>query len=156
MQVPHLCQQEHTIQTVGIPSADIAAGFLQTATQRILAMSVYIPRDPDASVESNAEELTQRLQLITAAWEAAKREWGMEVQLFVAGDFSRHDQMWGGDLVASSTRQGEGTPVLEWMADLGMSNMLPRGVKTFRVGNYETTIDLALAPCALSQTVLKC
>lgn len=78
---------------VHIPALDIAAVLLRTATQRILAISIYVPRDSDASLEANMRELTQRLQLITTAWGSAKHKWGQEVQLFVAGDFNRHDQM---------------------------------------------------------------
>jgi ribonuclease HI len=141
---------------VSIPSPDIAAGLLTTATQHILVISVYVPRDPSASREQNGRELTQRLHLIALAWGEAKEKWGADVQLFVAGDFNRHDQLWGGDAVASSQYHGEGTPILEWMGDLGMNSMLPRGTKTFKVGLYETTIDLALTSDGLFQKMLKC
>lgn len=141
---------------VSISSPDIAAGLLRVATQRILVISVYVPRDPSASNDQNATELTQRLRLIAWAWEEAKRKWGTDVQLFVAGDFNRHDQLWGGDAVASSQYHGEGTPILEWMGNLGMNSMLPRGTKTFKVGPYETTIDLALASDGLFQRMLTC
>jgi hypothetical protein len=80
---------------VDVPSSDITAGLLQTATQKILVVSVYVPKDPSASKEENAELLTHRLRLITTSWEEAKKKWGMDVQLFVAGDFNRHDQLWG-------------------------------------------------------------
>jgi hypothetical protein len=52
---------------VSIPSPDIAAGLLRTATQRILVISVYVPQDPSASNEQNAGELNQRLRLIASA-----------------------------------------------------------------------------------------
>ena len=45
---------------------------------------------------------------------------------------------------------------MEWMGDLGMNSMLPRGTKTFKVGLYETTIDLALISDGLFQKMLKC
>ena len=141
---------------VSIPSSDITAGILKTATQRILVASVYVPRDPAVAHEHNVTELTYRLRLISSAWEEAKGKWGADVQLLVAGDFNRHDQLWGGDSVASSFQHGEGTPILEWMGDLGMNSMLPRGTKTFKVGPNETTIDLALASDGLYPRLLKC
>ena len=107
---------------------------------------MYVPRNNDASTEENEAASRQRLCKITAAWEEARHKWGANVQLFVDGDFNRHDQMWGGDSVALSRRQGEGTPILEWTADHGMLSLLPRGsTKTFQSGPRETTIDLALA-----------
>lgn len=141
---------------VSVACPDITAGVLRTATQIILVISVYIPRDPSASREQNAEELTNRLALITSAHKEAKAKWGANVQLFVAGDFNRHDQLWGGDTAALSQYHGEGTPILEWMGNLGLHSMLPRGTKTFKVGPYETTIDLALASDGLSRRMLRC
>jgi hypothetical protein len=42
------------------------------------------------------------------------------------------------------------------MGDLGMNSMLLRGTKTFKVGLYKTTIDLALTLDGLFQKMLKC
>ena len=50
--------------------------------------------------------LCQRLHMITAAWKEARHKWDASVPLFVGGDFNRYDQMWGGDAVAFSERQG--------------------------------------------------
>lgn len=141
---------------IGISSPDIVGGLLTTASQRILVVSVYVSRDPSSSNDQNAEELRGKLRLITNAWAEARGKWGADIQLFVAGDFNRHDQVWGGEVAASSQYHGEGTPILEWMGRLGMSSMLPRGTKTFKAGPYETTIDLALASDALFQRMLTC
>ena len=143
-------------QQVHIPSSDIVAGLVITDNQQLLVTSVYVPRDPSASKQHNASELAIRLDLIEVAWQESKMKWGANLQLFVAGDFNRHDQLWGGDEVISSQYHGEGTPLLEWMGSLGMQSMLPRGTKTFQVGQYETTIDLVLASSLLASRVLKC
>lgn len=55
-----------------------------------------------------------------------------------------------------SQYHGEGTPILEWMGGLGLNSMLPRGTKTFKVGSYETTIDLALASDGIYLSMFKC
>jgi ribonuclease HI len=143
-------------QQIPVPSSDIVAGLLKTNTQKFLLMSVYIPRSSDLTTEENDAALAQRLQAITNTWETAREKWGEDVQLLVGGDFNRHDQLWGGDSVAHSQRQGEGTPILEWMCDHSVQSMLPRGTKTYQAGPIETTIDLVLASDALAERFLKC
>lgn len=39
---------------------------------------------------------------------------------------------------------------------MGLQSLLPRGTKTFQVGQYETTIDLALASDVLAAQMLRC
>jgi exonuclease III/ribonuclease HI len=143
-------------QQVPVPSSDIVAGLLKTNMQKILLMSVYIPWNSHRTKEENDAALVQRLQAATTAWETAKEKWGADTQLLVGGDFNRHDQLWGGDSVAHSQRQGEGTPILEWMCDHGVRSMLPRGTKTFQAGPTESTIDLVLASGGLTERFLKC
>lgn len=77
---------------IQVPSSDITAGILFTNKQRILAVSIYVPRDPSASHEENAIQLSCRLEMITRAWEETKRKYGRDSQLLVAGDFNRYDQ----------------------------------------------------------------
>jgi hypothetical protein len=141
---------------VHVSSSDITAGVLHTQTQRILAVSVYVPRDPSTSHEENAAQLSSRLELITQTSEEVKRKYGVGTQLLLAGDFNRHDQFWGGDGVITSQYHGEGTPILEWMGQLGLQSLLPRGTKTFQVGSHETTIDLMLASDSLAAQMLRC
>lgn len=139
---------------VNVPSPDLVAGVLQTASQKTLVVSVYVPRNPSASNEENARELTERLHLITMAWREAKGRWGTDVQLFTAGDFNRHDQLWGGDMAAFSQYHGEGTPILEWMGNLGFNSMLPRGTKTFKVGGH--TRQQSTWPWPLTDSLREC
>ncbi|KAM3554291.1 hypothetical protein ARSEF4850_006531 [Beauveria asiatica] len=73
----------------------------------------------------------------------------------IAGDFNRHDQLWGGDDV-SWLRQGEGDDIINLMNDLTLSSLLPRGTKTWQGGDYESGIDLALASGDLAANMIKC
>ena len=43
------------------------------------------------------------------------------VQIIVAGDFDRHDNLWGG-ITASDMRQGEAEPIIEMMGLHGLSS----------------------------------
>lgn len=80
---------------------------------------------------------------------------GTRVDVILAEDFNRHDQLWGGDGI-SQERQGEADPIIDLMNDYALCSMLPRGTKTWQNGNRETTIDLILASEGLASTVVKC
>jgi hypothetical protein len=41
---------------------------------------------------------------------------GTRVNIVLAGDFNRHDQLWGGDNI-SLQRQGEADPIIDLMND---------------------------------------
>jgi hypothetical protein len=148
--------KKETFQQIKVPDPDITAGVLRTNTQQLLVVSIYVQRDNSISAERRAEDLTRQLQLITSVWKETIRKCGDEVQLMVGGDFNRHDQLWGGDAVATSPRQGEGNPILEWMGKLGLKSMLPRGTKTFQRGTSETTIDLVIMSAELAERTVNC
>ncbi|GKU14749.1 unnamed protein product, partial [Fusarium langsethiae] len=63
--------------------------------------------------------------------------------------------MWGGDDV-SVERQGEADPIIDLMNDFMLRSLLRRGTKTWQSGDYETTIDLALASEELADANIKC
>jgi hypothetical protein len=143
---------------VEVPCSDVVAGILKFDSLELMVVSVYVPCTTDGyrSRAENRAELRHRLNLIRLARTEFERQSGKEIHLFVGGDFNRHDQAWGGDGVASTVPQGEGTPILAWMAELGLESLLPRGTSTFEHGGRETTIDLALVSNELKGTVLKC
>jgi endonuclease/exonuclease/phosphatase family metal-dependent hydrolase len=80
---------------------------------------------------------------------------GKRVDVLLAGDFNRHDQLWGGDEISAS-RQGEADPIIELMSEHGLCSLLPRRTKTWRSGDCETTIDLVLASEELATSVVRC
>lgn len=92
------------VEQVSILSHDIVAGVLKIDTWNIMCVLVYVPWDASATRENNAVTLIERLRLISVPWEEAQKKWGRGVELFVGGDFNRHDQMWGGDAVCKSPR----------------------------------------------------
>jgi len=81
-----------------------------------------------------------------------------QVELIIGGDFNSHDQLWGGDSVATSRRQGEGEPVVQLMADLDLQSLLPRGTETWQSGDgeFSSTIDLTLATPDLTMDTIRC
>jgi hypothetical protein len=41
----------------------------------------------------------------------------LELEVFIVGDFNRHDIVWGGNEVALGTRQGEGSRILDFIKE---------------------------------------
>ncbi|KAM4058194.1 endonuclease-reverse transcriptase domain-containing protein [Hirsutella rhossiliensis] len=80
---------------------------------------------------------------------------GRRTDVVLAGDFNRHDLLWGGDEVSAS-RQGEGQPIIDLMDDFGLSSLLPRGTKTWQRSDEESTIDLVLASAELADELTSC
>ena len=74
----------------------------------------------------------------------------------VAGDFNRHDQLWGGQDVLVRQRQGEADPIVDFIGDFSLHSLLPRGVKTWARNGQESTIDLIFASDELAATLIKC
>jgi Endonuclease-reverse transcriptase len=115
--------------------------------RQVLVVSVYVPGvDPQA--------LRDSCNNLRKAVHDARRNAGTVVDVVIAGDFNRHDQLWGGEDV-SLERQGEADPIIDLMNELALSSLLRRGTKTWHGGDYETTIDLVLASEELTNTTLK-
>ena len=137
---------------IDIASADIAAVLLFTPSPT-LAISVYIP--PERGCEGT-RTLTQGLDAIREAHQRVQCEYGDNIDTLIVGDFNRHDQLWGGNQVATRNRQGEAEPIVLLMADWGLTSLLPRGIFTREEGPFRSTIDLVLASTDLSRRVTRC
>jgi hypothetical protein len=118
-----------------------------------LAISVYIP--PERGLDGTWT-LTQGLEAIRHAHQRVRREYGDKIGILIVGDFNRHDQLWGGNRVATRRRQGEAEPIVLLMADWGLTSLLPRGIFTREEGPHRSTIDLVLASTELSGRVTRC
>ena len=138
---------------VYIPNPDIAACMVHIQNRAIMVASIYIPPKTDAAT---ANMLSSALSALRTAVQAARRTYNQEVELIVAGDFNRHDQLWGGDAVADTTRQGEGEDIVEFMHDMNLQNLLPRGVITFESPRGDSSIDLILVSERLAEECLRC
>jgi hypothetical protein len=137
---------------IPIASADLTAVLLQAQDRLLFVVSVYIP--PRASDSTLA--LEQRLTAIREAYYTTRRQAGREVEILVAGDFNRHDLLWGGDQVALSDRQGEAAPIIELAEDLDLQCLLPRGTITYEGPRGCSTIDLIFASSVLAEELSFC
>ena len=81
---------------------------------------------------------------------------GISRELIIAGDFNQHNQLWGGDEVGTSRRQGEAQELLDLMDHLDLHLLLPRGVITYESPNGDSTIDLILPSGDLGEDRLSC
>jgi hypothetical protein len=135
-------------EQVPVPSADLTAAVLRLPDRSILVVSVYVEGN-------NTEALLDAICKLHQLIHETRNRIGTRTDVILAGDFNRHDQLWGGDDV-SPVRQGEADPIIDFMSDLSLCCLLPRGTKTWQSGNRETTIDLILASEELASTVVKC
>ena len=139
-------------KAVPIASSDITAITYETDSCIVLIASVYIPRTERAG---HRTELQSRLQLLQDAIATARQKRNdKELELVIAGDFNRHDQLWGGEAVRDARRQGEAEPIIDFAYQLDLASLLPRGTITFPAG--QSTIDLVLATRGLQGKLARC
>jgi endonuclease/exonuclease/phosphatase (EEP) superfamily protein YafD len=135
-------------ELVLVQSSDLTAAVLRLLDLSILVVSVYVEGQNEEALLDTTSKLHQLIQ-------ETRRRTGTRLEVILAGDFNRHDQLWGGDNV-SQNRQGEADPIIDLMSDHALRGLLPRGTKTWQNGDRETTIDLVLASEELATSVLKC
>jgi hypothetical protein len=62
--------------------------------------------------------LSRRLEHLRGVVQDTRRQCAPQaVELFLAGDFNRHDQLWGGDAVGANPAQSERMPIIDFMVD---------------------------------------
>ncbi|KAM4061873.1 endonuclease-reverse transcriptase domain-containing protein [Hirsutella rhossiliensis] len=135
-------------EQVPVPSADLTAVVLRLEGREVMVVSVYVQG-------KNDEALTSAMELLRDLIDRFRDGTGNRTDVVLAGDFNRHDLLWGGDEVSAS-RQGEGQPIIDLMNDFGLSSLLPRGTKTWQRADEESTIDLVLASAELADEVISC
>ena len=133
---------------IAVDSADITAAVLRLPDRSILIISVYIP-------QSDLAALQQMLLLLQQVITSVYCQINTRLDIAIAGDFNRHDQLWGGEDV-SMQRQGEADPIIDFIGDFSLHSLLPRRVKTWARNGQESTIDLILASDELAATLIKC
>ncbi|KAM4058138.1 endonuclease-reverse transcriptase domain-containing protein [Hirsutella rhossiliensis] len=84
-----------------------------------------------------------------------ERGGAVESDFVVAGDFNRHDLLWGGDEV-TARREGEAQSIIDLINDCGLCSLLPRGTKTWQGRDSESTLDLVLALAELADEMVIC
>lgn len=75
--------------------------------------------------------------------------------MVLAGDFTRHDQLWGGNEIRGS-RQGEADLIIDLMSEHALHSLLLRGTKTWQSWDQESTIDSILVSEELAMSTVKC
>ena len=140
--------KEVEAEQVRIESPDMTAAVVRLPDRLILVVSVYVPGEDPQALRETCDSLRKAVRDV-------RRGAGAVVEVVIAGDFNRHDQLWGGDDV-SLERQGEADQIIDLMSDFGLSSLLRRGTKTWQGGEYETTIDLVLASEELTASAVKC
>jgi hypothetical protein len=78
-------------------------------------VSIYIPNIGNGH-EADEQELQSRLQKVQEAI-TGERDNNPGLEVFIAGDFNRHDTIWGGNDVALEPRRGEGSRILEFIEE---------------------------------------
>lgn len=136
------------VEQVAVESSDLTAALITLPGRRLLVVSVYVEG-------KNPQALTSACSLLRKAITETRQRAGQVVDVLLAGDFNRHDQLWGGDEV-SSVRQGEADEIIDLMNDYNLRSLLPRGTKTWQGGDHETTIDLVLSSESLAENVARC
>ena len=140
-------REDLEVEQIPIKSSDLTAAVLHTQDSAILIVSAY--------VEGGSEEvLNEAVTLIKQAALQTRHKYG-PIELIIAGDFNRHDALWGGDKV-SPNRQGEAEPLLLLMDELALTSLLPRGTITWQSNDSESTIDLILASEGLTSNYQHC
>ncbi len=140
--------KEVEAEQIRIECPDMTAAVVRLPNRLILVVSVYVPREDPQALRETGHSLRRAVREV-------RRDAGTVVEVVIAGDFNRHDQLWGGDGV-SLERQGEGDRIIDLMSDLALSSLLPRGTKTWHGGEHETTIDLVLASEDLTASTVRC
>lgn len=107
-----------------MPSADLTAAVLRLEEREVLVVSVYVEG-------KNDEALTSAMELLRDVIDRFRGGTGNRTDMVLAGDFNRHDLLWGGDQVPTR-RQGEGQPIIDLMEGVGLCSLLPRGMKTWQ------------------------
>jgi len=124
-------------------SNEITMVMLRKGKRSILVASAYVPCYGQRE-QFDDQELLDRLQEIQ---EATRKEIEKvpETEMFIAGDFKRHDSLRGGDRVALEARQGVGSGILNFIEDNDMQILTPRGMTTWEQRGSRSTFDLAMA-----------
>ena len=150
-------REEVSAVQLQVDCADITAVIITFAQRRVLLASVYIPtiNAEGVSPSQSQEQMRMRLNLLYELLEREKNN-QPDIDVVVAGDFNRHDTLWGGEGVGESRRQGEAEPIIRFMNEHALQSMLLAGEITFERKEHKSTIDLSLASLWLSDNLIRC
>lgn len=146
----------NTFSQVHVDSSDITAAILKLDSLSILLISSYVPNSVNR--RESQEQLHTHLNELSQVIQQAKADSTVPLEILIAGDFNRHDPLWGGTRVASS-QQGLGSAddLLTFLLRWGLESMIPAGTITFENlgGVGESTVDLCLCTAPLSDRLIR-
>ncbi|KZL81062.1 reverse transcriptase, partial [Colletotrichum incanum] len=140
--------EEVEAEQLRVESPDVTAAVVRLEERVVVVASVYVPGGERHALRSICDDLRR---IVLDVRQRADRL----VDVVIAGDFNRHDQLWGGDEI-SMVRQGEADAIIDLMNEFSLSSLLPRGTKTWQRGEHQSTIDLVLASEEPTNAVVKC
>ncbi|KAJ6437600.1 reverse transcriptase [Purpureocillium lavendulum] len=137
-------------EQVTVSSPDLTAAVLRLQGRQVLVVSVYVQCNDASALLAAVREVSNLISRFRSGT-------GERTDVVVAGDFNRHDVLWGGEGTITR-RQGEGQPIIDLMNDHGLQSLLPRGTKTWQgpKPGLESTIDLVLVTEELAEERVKC
>ncbi|EAQ90175.1 hypothetical protein CHGG_06794 [Chaetomium globosum CBS 148.51] len=100
-------------EQVPIGSPDMTAAILRLPGRRVLVVSVYVPKQDPQALRETCDNLHKTIM-------GARRDAGTTVDVVIAGDFNRHDQLWGGDDVSVEI-QGEADSIIDLMNEFAFA-----------------------------------
>ncbi len=129
---------------VAINHSDLTAGYAQLGKRDLFIASIYILCSSNRP-EADEKVLRSCLNLVKKTF-MMEKETCPQLEVILAGDFNRWDKLWGGNPVASNSRQGEGWLIIDLIADLDLRLLLPQGTITYRgrraQSSHSSTLDL--------------
>ncbi len=140
--------KQHQVQQISIEHSDIAALVLTLSTYKILIISIYIPCSTSPSQDE--PKLKLRLELVKSTYSELQKLMP-NLELAVEADFNLWDTLWGGVNLASHPCQGKSRSIIEFMTELDLQLLLPRGTITYTGNSHgrESTIDLTMVSSRL-------
>jgi len=129
--------KEVEAEQVRIESPDMTAAIVRLPDRLVLVVSVYVPGEDPQALRETCDSLRRTVRDV-------RRDAGTVVEVVIAGDFNRHDQLWGGDGV-SLERQGEADRIIDLMSELALSPTRPPPIRS--AGTVERLGDAAAAAC---------
>src|SRR5256885_11570953 len=103
---------------IPIESSDTTMVLVKLQDTTMLITSIYIPTCT-GTAELDTTTVRDQLEMIKTAWRNIQEEIGEEVETIVAGDFNRHDTLWGGNNVTNEDYSHGGEQIQVFMQTLG-------------------------------------
>ena len=134
-------------EQVRIDSSDITEVIIKLLKYAILLISVYVQGSDKEALQFVIQSISQLISSERARYSS--------LEIVVAGDFNRHDVLWGGERV-SEERQGEAEPIIEMMGEQGLISLLKSCTITRDQGGDESTINLMPPSQSLANSTIFC